>query len=165
MTNPKLAEHLIDLLKAQGKTITTVESCTGGLISAAITGVSGSSEVFETGFVTYSNAAKTALVGVPEALLQAHGAVSIEVAAAMAEGALKAAGAYMALSVTGIAGPTGGSAEKPVGMVCFGLNYMDAEQRIITLTQEMQFGNIGRDAVREASVAHALSWAIEMLQA
>ena len=164
MTNPQLAAHLIDLLKAQGKTITTVESCTGGLISGAITGVSGSSEVFETGFVTYSNAAKTALVGVPEALLAAHGAVSIEVAAAMAEGALKAAGAQMALSVTGIAGPTGGSTEKPVGMVCFGLSYIDVGKQIKTLTQEKQFGNIGRDAVREASVTHALSWAIETLQ-
>jgi nicotinamide-nucleotide amidase len=164
MTQPKLAAYLIDLLKAQRKTITTVESCTGGLISGAITGVSGSSEVFETGFVTYSNAAKTALVGVPEALLQAHGAVSIEVAAAMAEGALKTAGAHMALSVTGIAGPTGGSAEKPVGMVCFGLSHIDAQKQIITRTQEKQFGAIGRDAVREASVAHALSWAIETLQ-
>ncbi|ESQ94231.1 CinA family protein [Asticcacaulis benevestitus] len=165
MTQPKLAAHLIDLLKAQRKTVTTVESCTGGLISGAITGVSGSSEVFETGFVTYSNAAKTALVGVPEALLQTYGAVSVEVAAAMAEGALKTAGAHMGLSVTGIAGPTGGSAEKPVGMVCFGLSYIDPEKRITTLTQEMQFGAIGRDQVREASVIHALSWAIETLQA
>ena len=164
MTNANLAAHLIDLLKSQRKTITTVESCTGGLISGAITGVSGSSEVFETGFVTYSNAAKTALVGVPEALLKAYGAVSIEVAAAMAEGALTTAGAHMALSVTGIAGPTGGSAEKPVGMVCFGLSSIDVDKRITTLTQEKQFGNIGRDAVREASVAHALSWAIETLQ-
>lgn len=164
MPHQKLAAHLISLLKTQGKTITTVESCTGGLISGAITGISGSSEVFETGFVTYSNAAKTALVGVPEALLIAHGAVSIEVAAAMAEGALTTAGAHMALSVTGIAGPTGGSVEKPVGMVCFGLSYIDAEKQIVTRSQEKQFGNIGRDEVRQASVAHALSWAIEALQ-
>jgi nicotinamide-nucleotide amidase len=165
MPQSKQAAHLIDLLKAQRKTITTVESCTGGLISGAITGVSGASEVFETGFVTYSNAAKTALVGVPEALLQAHGAVSIEVAAAMAEGALKTADAQIALSVTGIAGPTGGSIGKPVGMVCFGLSYIDPEKQITTLTQEKQFGAIGRDQVREASVIHALGWAIETLQA
>lgn len=164
MTNQNLAAHLIDLLKAQGKTITTVESCTGGLIAGAITAISGSSEVFETGFVTYSNAAKMALVGVSEALLIAHGAVSIEVAAAMAEGALTTAGAHISLSVTGIAGPGGGSVEKPVGMVCFGLSYLDAEKQIVTLTQAKQFGNIGRDQVREASVIHALSWAVEVLQ-
>ena len=116
--------------------------------------------MFETGFVTYSNAAKTALVGVPEALFPLHGAVSEEVASAMAEGALKTVGADIALSVTGIAGPTGGSAEKPVGMVCFGLSHGGT-----TLTRTRQFGNIGRDAVRAESVAYALQWAIDTLSA
>ncbi|MDV6329358.1 CinA family protein [Asticcacaulis sp. 201] len=165
MTSAKLAAQLIDLLKRQKKIVTTVESCTGGLIAGAITGISGSSEVFEQGFITYSNAAKTALVYVPEALLKAYGAVSIEVAASMAEGALTTAGADIALSVTGIAGPTGGSAEKPVGMVCFGLSYLDIEKQRLTLAQVRQFGDIGREAVRQASVEHALQWAIDTLSA
>jgi len=158
MDSTDLAIRLTDLLKARKKTVTTVESCTGGLIAGAITAISGSSEVFETGFVTYSNAAKTALVGVPATLFPLYGAVSEEVAFAMAEGALKTAGADMALSVTGIAGPTGGSIEKPVGMVCFGLS-----QHGRTLTRTHQFGNIGRDSVRAESVAYALKWAIEAL--
>lgn len=158
MDSTALSIQLIDLLKAQNKTITTVESCTGGLIAGAITAISGSSMVFETGFVTYSNAAKTALVGVPAILLTEYGAVSEPVAFAMAEGALKTAGADIALSVTGIAGPTGGSAEKPVGMVCFGLSH-EGE----TLTRTQQFGNIDRDAVRKKSVAYALQWAIDAL--
>jgi nicotinamide-nucleotide amidase len=165
MTSAKLATQLIELLKQQKKTVTTVESCTGGLIAGAITGISGSSEVFEQGFITYSNAAKTALVGVPEVLLKAYGAVSIEVAASMAEGALTAACADIALSVTGIAGPTGGSAEKPVGMVCFGLSYINIEKQRLTLVQVRQFGDIGREAVRQASVEHALQWAIDTLSA
>ncbi|MFT4077260.1 MAG: CinA family protein [Asticcacaulis sp.] len=158
MTNQELAATLIALLKAQKKTVTTVESCTGGLIGAAITGISGSSEIYETGFITYSNAAKTALVGVLPSLFPLYGAVSEEVAFAMAEGGLKTAGADLALSVTGIAGPTGGSAEKPVGMVCFGLSYMGE-----TRTRTQQFGNIGRDQVRERSVGTALKWAIDAL--
>ncbi len=159
MDSTTLAIQLIDLLKAQKKTITTVESCTGGLIGGAITSISGSSEVYETGFITYSNAAKTARVGVPEMLFSLYGAVSEEVAFAMAEGGLKTAGADIALSVTGIAGPGGGSAEKPAGMVCFGLSYGRE-----TLTRTQQFGNIGRDQVREKSVIHALSWAIDALR-
>ena len=158
MDSTALATRLIDLLKTQSKTITTVESCTGGLIAGAITAISGSSEVFETGFVTYSNAAKTALVGVPATLLAQYGAVSEEVAFAMAKGAQQTAGAQVALSVTGIAGPTGGSTEKPVGMVCFGLSHGGE-----TLTRTQKFGNIGRDAVRQKSVAYALQWAIDAL--
>ncbi len=158
MDSTALTTRLIDLLKAQKKIVTTVESCTGGLIAGAITAISGSSEVFETGFVTYSNAAKTALVGVPETLFPLYGAVSEEVAFAMAEGALKTAGADIALSVTGIAGPTGGSVEKPVGMVCFGLSHGGE-----TLTRTQQFGNIGRDEIREKSVAYTLQWAIDTL--
>jgi nicotinamide-nucleotide amidase len=164
MNTKKLAADLVHLLQAQGKTVTTVESCTGGLIAGAITSVAGSSNVFETGFVTYSNAAKTALVSVPEDLLIAHGAVSIEVAAAMAEGARAAARADLALSATGIAGPGGGSAAKPVGMVCFGLSYINVEKQPLTLIKLMQFGNIGRDRVREKSVELALQWALDTLR-
>ncbi len=154
-----LAAELVELLKAQGKTATTVESCTGGLIAGAITSISGSSAVFEYGFVTYSNAAKTALVGVPAELFPEFGAVSEIVARAMAEGALERSGADIALSVTGIAGPTGGSAAKPVGMVCFGL----AQKGTQTQTRTQQFGNPGRDEVRRLSVELALRWAIEAL--
>ena len=164
MTISDLAVRLVDLLKAQGKTVTTVESCTGGLIAGAITSVSGSSAVFDQGLVTYSNAAKTALAGVPAELIDAHGAVSLEVAAAMAEGALRSAPASLALSITGIAGPTGGSTNKPVGMVCFGLSYKDMQGADHTQAQVIQFGSIGRDAVREASVEHALRWAVDTLQ-
>ena len=156
----RLAAELVELLAAKGKIATTVESCTGGLIAGAITSISGSSAVFEYGFVTYSNAAKTALVGVPAELFPDYGAVSEPVARAMAEGALSRSGADIALSVTGIAGPTGGSADKPVGMVCFGLAKKGAE----TQTRTRQFGNPGRDEVRRLSVELALTWAIEVLK-
>ena len=154
------AAELVELLTSQGKIATTVESCTGGLIAGEITAISGSSAVFEYGFVTYSNAAKTALVGVPADLFPEHGAVSEPVARAMADGALLRSGADIALSVTGIAGPAGGSADKPVGMVCFGLAKKGEE----TQTQTRQFGNPGRDEVRRLSVELALTWAIEALK-
>jgi nicotinamide-nucleotide amidase len=164
MSTKSLAQRLVTLLAKQSKTIATCESCTGGLVAGAITSISGSSAVFEQGFVTYSNAAKTSMVGVPEYLLVSHGAVSIEVAASMAESARKTAGSSIALSLTGIAGPTGGSDEKPVGMVCFGLSFIDPEGEPITYAQIKQFGNIGRDKVRRASVDFALRWAIETLK-
>lgn len=110
-------EALAAALKSRGWMLATVESCTGGLIAASCTSLAGSSEWFDRGFVTYSNEAKTELVGVPAALIEAHGAVSEEVARAMAEGALAHANADIAASVTGIAGPGGGSAAKPVGTV------------------------------------------------
>ncbi|MEI9905224.1 MAG: CinA family protein [Asticcacaulis sp.] len=164
MDSHKLAVELVALLKSQNKRIATVESCTGGLIAGAITGVTGSSEVFDYGFVTYSNAAKTTLVGVPEYLLDTHGAVSEQVAAAMAEGALLRAGADLALSVTGIAGPGGGSAEKPVGMVWFGLCTRDPHGKPHSQTRVRQFGDTGRANVRETSVLFALQWAIDTLK-
>lgn len=153
-----LAEQLVAKLLAAGKRITTVESCTGGLVAAAITSVSGSSAVFDYGFVTYSNAAKSALVGVPEDLLTAHGAVSEPVARAMADGGRRRSGADIAISITGIAGPSGGTAEKPVGMVCFGLSFRDG-----TETRMQRFGDIGRDEVRAAASEFALKWALEAL--
>ena len=108
---------LADALRQRGWMLAAAESCTGGLIAAACTSVSGSSDWFERGFVTYSNAAKTELLGVPAALIEAHGAVSREVAVAMAEGALAHSRADLAVAVTGIAGPTGGTPDKPVGTV------------------------------------------------
>lgn len=158
-----ISQQLVGLLTTQGKRITTIESCTGGLVAGAITAISGSSAVFDYGFVTYSNTAKTRLVHVPQALIETYGAVSLQVARAMAEGGLREAGADIALSITGIAGPTGGSTEKPIGMVCFGLSRSGRKGEIITEARIEQFGAIGRDAVREKSVELALSWALKVL--
>jgi len=116
----ELAEQVLAQCRARGLRLATAESCTGGLVAAALTHIAGSSDVFERGFVTYSNEAKTELLGVPAALIAEHGAVSEPVARAMAEGALRGSHADMAVSVTGIAGPGGGSGEKPVGLVWFG---------------------------------------------
>lgn len=115
------AETLLALYKAKGLKLATAESCTGGLVAGAVTAIPGSSAIFTHGFVTYANEAKTQMLGVPAPLLAAHGAVSPQVARAMAEGARARAGVDYAVSTTGIAGPDGGSAEKPVGTVWFGL--------------------------------------------
>lgn len=147
------AADLVAKARAAGMMIATAESCTGGLIAAAITDIAGSSDVFDCGFVTYSNAAKTRMLGVSETTLATHGAVSEPVAAAMALGALAGSNADLAVSVTGIAGPGGGSAEKPEGMVCFGLALRGAALR----TETRQFGAQGRAAVRAATVDHALA--------
>jgi nicotinamide-nucleotide amidase len=116
-----MEETVVRLARAAGKTVATAESCTGGLVASRITNVSGSSEAFRYGWVTYANEAKTRELGVPAALLEQHGAVSPEVARAMAEGALRASGADVAVAITGIAGPTGGSEAKPVGLAYFGI--------------------------------------------
>lgn len=149
------AKALIDALAARGWRITTAESCTGGGVAAAITDIAGSSAVFEQGVITYSNTAKTALLCVQTATLDAHGAVSEPVASEMAQGALTRAGADIAISVTGIAGP-GGSEHKPEGRVCFGIATATE-----TLTETVEFGPIGRANVRAASAAHALALALE----
>ena len=143
--------EVLALYRARGWMIATAESCTGGLIAAALTAVSGSSDVMDRGFVTYSNAAKTAMLGVPAALIAAHGAVSEPVAAAMADGALIRSDAHVAVSVTGVAGPGGGSVEKPVGTVWFGLAVRG--DAVTTLCCQLP-GD--RDAVRAASVQQAL---------
>ncbi len=145
------AEDLLARARAAGAVIATAESCTGGLIAGAITDVPGSSDVFDRGFVTYSNAAKAGMLGVSQATLAAHGAVSEEVAAEMAAGALARSDATLALSVTGIAGP-GGSERKPEGRVCFGLAALGRPARAETV----EFGPLGRAEVRARSVAHAL---------
>lgn len=135
----------------------TAESCTGGLIAAALTAIPGSSDVVERGFVTYSNLAKSQMLGVPEGLIRQHGAVSADVAAAMAEGALRHSAADVAVSVTGVAGPGGGSREKPVGLVYFAV----ARRGYETRTLERRYGDVGRDAVRRDSVAQGLRLLIE----
>lgn len=138
-------------LLARGWMLATAESCTGGMIAAACTDLAGSSQWFERGFVTYSNAAKTELLGVPAALIEAHGAVSEPVARAMAEGAVAHSHAQVALAVTGVAGPTGGSAEKPVGTVWFGWHVAGQ-----THSEVRHFAG-DRAAVRAATVRHALA--------
>lgn len=143
--------RLLDLARAKGAMLATAESCTGGLIAAAITDVAGSSDVFERGFVTYSNAAKIEMLGVRPVTLEEHGAVSEAVAKEMAAGALNLSQTSLAVSVTGIAGP-GGSEHKPEGRVCFGL----AVQGKRVQAETIEFGAIGRAAVRRASVEHAL---------
>jgi nicotinamide-nucleotide amidase len=147
-----LARRVLDLARAAGVTLATVESCTGGLVAGALTAIAGSSDVVDRGFVTYSNAAKTDLVGVPAILIQAHGAVSQAVARAMAEGGVRVGRVGVAVAVTGIAGPGGGSADKPVGLVHFAV----AKAGCDTHHQEMRFGDIGRDQVRMQSVRTAL---------
>ena len=147
MTTPA---QLLAAARVRGVMIALAESCTGGLIAGAVTTVPGSSEIFDRGFVTYTNAAKVQMIGVRDATLQAHGAVSEEVAAEMAQGALDRSDAHIALSVTGIAGP-GGSEHKPEGRVCFGVATGDGLH-----VETVDFGAIGRDQVRAATVAHAL---------
>ncbi|SIS76606.1 nicotinamide-nucleotide amidase [Roseivivax lentus] len=155
----RLAEDLLEAAIARGVTVTAAESCTGGMISAAITDIAGSSAIFERGFVTYSNVAKTEMLGVSEATLAARGAVSEEVAREMADGARQAAGADFAVAVTGIAGP-GGSEHKPEGRVCFAL----ADHRG-TRSETVEFGAIGRGAVRAGTRDHALGLLLAALRA
>jgi nicotinamide-nucleotide amidase len=147
--NPEL---ILTLAREKKVRIATAESCTGGMIAVRLTEVAGSSDVFDRGFVTYSNQAKQEMLWVQEKTLEAHGAVSEEVAYEMAENALFRSGVSLAVSVTGIAGP-GGSEFKPEGRVCFGLasNLRDVH------TETVEFGAIGRDKVREATVDHALA--------
>jgi len=154
----ELARDLLILARAEAVRIASAESCTGGLLAGAITEVAGASEIFERGFVTYSNDAKVAVLGVSPATLVQFGAVSVEAAEEMADGALAGSGADIAVSVTGIAGP-GGSEHKPEGRVCFAL----ARSRQDTRTQIVEFGAIGRSAVRAASVSHALRMLISEL--
>ncbi|WP_170509333.1 CinA family protein [Ruegeria arenilitoris] len=143
--------ELLDRAKALNVMIATAESCTGGMVAAAMTDIPGSSAVVDRGFVTYSNAAKQDMLGVRAETLAAHGAVSEEVAREMAEGALAHSQAQLAVSITGIAGP-GGSEFKPEGRVCFGL----AVKGRPTLTETVEFGAAGRANVRRAARDHAL---------
>lgn len=146
-----LAAETIKALTAKGLTVATAESCTGGLIAGALTAISGSSEVVYGGFITYANEAKISQIGVPYALVKQYGAVSEQVAIAMAEGALGTAGTHLAIAVTGIAGPNGGTADKPVGLVHFALA-SDAETKHVRKV----FPKLDRDGVRHATVVQAL---------
>ena len=142
----------LDMARESGLMIATAESCTGGLVAAALTSVAGSSMVFERGFVTYSNRAKMELLGVPGGLIEEHGAVSEQVARAMAEGALKHSRADLAVSITGIAGPGGGSPDKPVGLVHFACAARDGA----TMAIRFNYGDPGRAEVRYQAMHTAL---------
>ncbi len=146
------AEALLERARGARVRIATAESCTGGLVAALLTEVAGSSDVVERGYVTYSNAAKAGAIGVPAELIAQHGAVSEPVARAMAEGALARSEAELAVAITGVAGPGGGSAEKPVGLVWFAT----AKAGEATLTHEALYGDLGRSEVRLAAVRTAL---------
>lgn len=155
-----LARAVIERGAAAGRMIATAESCTGGLVAGALTAIAGSSAVVERGFVTYSNAAKTGLLGVDPVLIETQGAVSEAVARAMAEGAIVRSAASVSVAVTGIAGPGGGSSDKPVGLVHFASDGPAGVRH-----EAHRFGDIGREAVRLESVRAALRLLLEQLEA
>ena len=146
-----IEEKIIKELRDRNQTLTTAESCTGGLLAGRILNVSGASYVYNEGHITYSNEAKERLLGVKHSTLQQYGAVSKETAAEMAKGAALAANAEAALCTTGIAGPTGGTKNKPVGMVCFGF-YIDGK----SFSSTKYFGDLGRNIVRDKSVEYVM---------
>jgi len=152
------ANEVLELCRLHGLMLATAESCTGGLVAAALTAIPGSSSVLERGFVTYSNHAKIEMLGVPGGLIEAHGAVSAEVARAMAEGAVARSRADVSLSITGVAGPDGGTATKPVGTV----HIAAAQRGTLTLHRACLFAG-DRDAVREQSAIIALELLIERI--
>lgn len=155
------AAAVIEAARTAGIMVATAESCTGGLVSAALTSVAGSSAVLDRGFVTYSNEAKQQMLGVPDDMLARFGAVSDPVARAMASGAVEQSRAMAAVSVTGVAGPGGGSTEKPVGLVHFAAVGPNGH----AVHQEHRFGDIGRDAVRQESVRVALALLLDAVRA
>lgn len=154
----ELSRKVFDVLKEKGMKLATAESCTGGMLSASITALPGASDVFERGFITYSNESKTELLQVPAKLIAAHGAVSAEVAEAMAEGARKNSRADIAVSITGIAGPDGGSAEKPVGTVYIGFAEKDGKTENLHNTFKGT-----REEIRTQSVSAALEMLLKNL--
>jgi nicotinamide-nucleotide amidase len=147
------AKRVLALCRARGLQVATAESCTGGLVAAALTEIPGSSDVVDRGFVTYSDDAKRAMLGVPATTLERHGAVSAQTAKAMAAGALKNSRADLAVSITGIAGPGGGSKQKPVGLVYFAAASRDGRR----IARKRLYGAIGRRRVRLRSVLEALA--------
>ncbi len=155
-----LARRVVEAAAPRGLMIATAESCTGGLVSGALTAIAGSSAVVERGFVTYSNAAKTDLLGVPAGLIETCGAVSEAVARAMADGALAKSRAQVSVAVTGVAGPGGGTADKPVGLVHFG-----AVGPAGAIHAEHRFGDLGREEVRLAAVRMALGLLMDRINA
>ena len=153
------AAELLEACRVCGETVTVAESCTGGLVAGALTAIPGSSDVFERGFVTYSNSAKSESLGVPYWLIERHGAVSEDVARAMAGGALTHSHASLAVAVTGIAGPDGGTEEKPVGLVCFAAGRRDQPMR----SECVLLGDLGRTEIRRRSVERALDLVLSLL--
>jgi len=146
------ASRVLEVFRANGLKLATAESCTGGLVAAALTEIAGSSDVVDRGFVTYSNEAKQAMLGVSAATLKRYGAVSAQTAAAMAAGALKNSLADVTVAITGVAGPRGGTKQKPVGLVHFAAASRDGRR----IARSRRYGKIGRRRVRERSVAEAL---------
>jgi len=163
MRTADIVTTLAEILRSKNWKMAAAESCTGGLVCANLTEIAGSSEWFERGYITYSNEAKIECLGIPKKLLETYGAVSEEVAKAMAQGAQANAGVNAALSITGIAGPSGGSADKPVGMVCFGWAIRDdgGENRVLTKT--MRFKG-DRQGVRQQACDYALSELAKLLE-
>ena len=153
------AAKLLEACRARSETVTAAESCTGGLIAATLTAIPGASDVFERGFVTYSNSAKSELLGVPFWLIERHGAVSEDVARAMAGGALLHSHASLAVAVTGIAGPDGGTDEKPVGFVCFAAGRRDEAMHSACI----RWGDRGRTEIRRLSVERAHELLLSLL--
>ena len=153
-----LAERVLEACRARGWKVATAKSCTGGLVAGALTEIAGSSDVIDRGFVTYSNAAKMEMLGVPEAKLAAHGAVSKPTAEAMARGALARAGVGLTVSITGVAGPGGGSTEKPVGLVHFAAAAKDGR----VIHREKRYGDLSRSEIRRLSVIEALTILLEL---
>lgn len=161
MTDAELrdaATQVLDACRSRDLMVATAESCTGGLVAAALTEIAGSSDVVDRGFVTYSNAAKMAMLGVLPETLEAQGAVSRQTAEAMAQGAIANSNADLAVAVTGIAGPGGGTAEKPVGLVHFAAASRDGR----LIHREMRFGDVGRSEVRRQSVVAALKMLMDL---
>jgi len=154
----RAAEHLLETCRRKGRLIATAESCTGGLIAGVLTAIPGSSDVVDCGFVTYSNDAKTKMVGVPEATIRQYGAVSSDVAVAMAQGAIAQSRAHLAIAVTGVAGPGGGTPAKPVGLVWLAAATRDGH----VTTRELRLGDIGREQVRLVTVSDALAMLQEL---
>ena len=152
------AEHLLETCRRKGRLIATAESCTGGLIASVLTAIPGSSDVVDCGFVTYSNDAKVKMIGVPAAAIRQYGAVSAEVAVAMAQGAIAQSHAHLAIAVTGVAGPGGGTPMKPVGLVWLAAAARNGHVR----TRELRLGEIGREEVRLATVGEALAMLQEL---
>ena len=155
---PNPGKQIIDILASKNQTIVTAESCTGGMVAAALTDIPGASAALYGGYVTYANAAKSRMIHVQARLIRDYGAVSNQVARAMADGARNTARADYAVSVTGIAGPDGGSDKKPVGLV-----YIAVSSELATVVIEHRFGDLGRDAIRKASVQAALDLVLQVL--
>lgn len=154
------ATAVLEVCRVRGLKVATAESCTGGLVAGALTEIAGSSDVVDRGFVTYSNMAKQQMLGVPADILREHGAVSRQTAEAMARGALGKGGADLVVAITGIAGPGGGGADKPVGLVHFAAASRNGALNVA----EMRYGDIGRSEVRHKSVLQALAMLKEMAE-